>query len=76
MKSWRAGGETAILRWLPQAEPQCWVWITETENSAACAKAVGSGGKNTCARCEGGLRELMVCNLGRGKGLPLRHATA
>lgn len=68
-----------VSQQLPQAGAQHWVWITEKGKSAgalACAKAAGSCRKNPCARCEGGLRDSMVCNLGRGKGLPLRHATA
>lgn len=68
-----------VSQQLPQAGAQHWVWITEKGKSAgalACAKAAGSCRKNACARCEGGLRDSMVCNLGRGKGLPLRHATA
>lgn len=41
-----------------------------------CKKAAGSRRKNACARWEGGPRESTVCNLGRGKGPPLRHAAA
>ena len=62
-----------------RAGPQRWLWISEKGKPAgalACAQAAGSHCENTCARWEGGLRDSVVCNVRRGKGLPLRHAAA
>lgn len=68
-----------VLEQLPQAGPRHWVWITEKGKSAgalACAKAAGPHRKNRLCKMRGRSAGLDVCNLGRGKGLPLRHATA